>query len=572
MPSPTKCKVLLVQPPIQDFYQTDIRLQPIGLAYLKAAVCRDLPEVEVKILDFHQGWGRQTIRWPQELHYLRDYYGTRDTSPFSTFHEYFHFGATYEKIAALCAEEKPAVVGISALFSPYYREALETARVIKAVTGACIVMGGSHVSAMPEMVLQDPAVDFVIRGEGELAFVEFLRAFMQGGSSAAYGAVANLGRKENGGLVLNPIGESQPLDSLAIADLSDFALHRYTFERKPMCFMITSRSCPHHCSFCSVHQTFGHSYRRHSVQRVIDEMHQRYAEGYRVFDFEDDNLTYFRDEMKDLCRRIIAEFPAGALQLLAMNGISYLSLDDEMLQLMRRAGFTNLNLALVSSDKSVRESTKRPHTVEKYLQVIDTAQALGLHVTSYQILGLPNETLASMMQTLAFNAQQPVLMGASMFYLTPESPIARQMNHCATPTDVFRSRLTAMAVETAECSRDDLYTLFITTRIVNFIKSILGRDELNWEDLAVRCQDDSRAQLALNDLHYLLNSGLLRRRHRGAMAIVKKFNAALFRRVWNDLTVIVGPQGGSVALVTSRGSRGIVPRFATNHLHGAQHS
>src|SRR4029078_2347870 len=47
--SRAKLKVLLVQPPVQDFYDTDVRLQPIGLAYLKAAVKKHLPHVEISI-------------------------------------------------------------------------------------------------------------------------------------------------------------------------------------------------------------------------------------------------------------------------------------------------------------------------------------------------------------------------------------------------------------------------------------------------------------------------------------------------------------------------------------------
>ena len=56
-----------------------------------------------------------------------------------------------------------------------------------------------------------------------------------------------------------------------------------------------------------------------------------------------------------------------------MNGISYLSLDEELLELMFQAGFSHLNLALVSSDKTVRETTKRPHTLEAYLKVVHKA-------------------------------------------------------------------------------------------------------------------------------------------------------------------------------------------------------
>jgi hypothetical protein len=85
-------KVLLIQPPVQDFYDTDVRLQPIGLCYLKAAMQKHLPDVEVIVTDAHGGAGRRTAAIPKELRYLADYYSVNDKSPFSTFHRYYHFG------------------------------------------------------------------------------------------------------------------------------------------------------------------------------------------------------------------------------------------------------------------------------------------------------------------------------------------------------------------------------------------------------------------------------------------------------------------------------------------------
>ena len=104
------------------------------------------------------------------------------------------------------------------------------------------------------------------------------------------------------------------------------------------------------------------------MDNVLEEIELRYRQGYRVIDFEDDNLTYYKKTFKELCRQLILRFPAREMEFVAMNGISYLSLDDELLELMHQAGFSHLNFALVSSDKTVRETTKRPHTLEAYLK------------------------------------------------------------------------------------------------------------------------------------------------------------------------------------------------------------
>ena len=533
-------KLLLIQPPIQDFYDTDIRLQPIGLAFIKGAIRQHLPEVEVVIRDYHHGWGRKTIPVPKELSYLRDYYAHHDKSPFSVFHHYYHFGAGFDEIIQDASALKPDLIGISSLFSPYFREALRVARDLKAALNVPVLMGGSHVSALPKSVLSESAVDFVIMGEGEKPMVEFLKEFA---AEKNFSQVSNLGWKKNGELIFNERQDNFEIEDLPEPDLSDLDVQNYLYEKKPLSFVVTSRSCPHRCSFCSVHQTFGFRYRRQSVDKVLCGIQKRYAQGIRVFDFEDDNLTFYKDEMKALCRRLIEIFPQKDVQFVAMNGISYLSLDSELMQLMREAGFTHLNLALVSSDITVRESTKRPHTIPKYLEVVREAQHLGFHIVSYQILGLPNETLDSMIQTLVFNARQPVLMGASMFYMTPNSPIARPFGEMP-EAEVFKSRLTAMAWETDSFKREDIFTLFITTRILNFLKGLKVNGEAAIEEaLTAAKKEQGRNGLGAEILERLLaGEGLFAATAEG-LKPVTKFKPGLFFKVWNQLEQVATQSG-----------------------------
>jgi radical SAM superfamily enzyme YgiQ (UPF0313 family) len=536
-------KVVLAQPPVEDFYDTNVRLQPIGLCYIKAAVRKHLPEVEVVVRDYHTGYGRRTVAIPPALGYLSEYYADADRSPFSSFHRYYHFGASFDDIEADLARLEPDVVGISSLFTPYYRETLEIARRAKKRLSASVVVGGSHASAAPASLLSSPHVDYVIRGEGEKAFVDFLN-FLSGEKTIE--SVANLSYKKNGGFVFNPIEDNDPVDDLPFPDLSDSPPARYMLAGKPMTFMITSRSCPHRCSFCSVHTTFGAKYRLRSLENVLDEIELRYRQGYRVIDFEDDNLTYYKTTFKELCRRLIARYPHGALELVAMNGISYLSLDEETLELMAAAGFSRLNLALVSSDKTVRETTKRPHTLSAYLNVVENAHRLGLKITSYQILGLPNESLASMIQTLAFNARLPVLLGASPFYRTPQAPIARDVEFTA--DDYLRSRLTAMAVESSGFDREDIYTLFIATRIVNFIKGLPLSAPVSLRELLEHDWTGPRERIGIAALRELLESHRLSFWTKRGAVENKKFRARVFMQLMAELRCIVTLQGIPISI------------------------
>ncbi len=557
-------KVLLIQPPVQDFYDTDVRLQPIGLCYLKAAVKKHLPDIEIVVKDYHGGAGRKTVAIPKELRYLSEYYAVDDKSPFSTFHRYYHFGKSFDDIESEIAGFKPDVVGISSLFTPYFREVLEIAARVKKRLDAIVMVGGSHASAVPESLLSSPHVDYVIRGEGEKAFVEFLRQML---GQSPVEAVPNLAYRQNGEIIYNPIEDNFPIDDLTFPDLSDLSSSSYTLDGKPMTFMITSRSCPHKCSFCSVHTTFGTNYRRRSLENVVQEIELRYRQGYRVIDFEDDNLTYYKSTFKELCRRLIERFPNRAMKFVAMNGISYLSLDDELLELMYRAGFSHLNLALVSSDKTVRETTKRPHTLEAYVKVVSKAHQLGFKIVSYQILGLPNESLDSMIQTLAFNARLPVLLGASPFYQTPNAPIARGLE--LTEKDYVKARLTALAIETDQFSRDDIYTLFVTTRIINFLKGLAITGDASLEELMGRSWSDPRTRIGFDLLDTVVHERRLYSWTKSQKSPNQHFRADLFMQILSMSGEIVCQNGCSIDThELSRSTSVQVPKGLDDVAHG----
>ena len=544
-------KILLIQPPVEDFYDTDVRLQPLGLCFLKSIVQQKIPGCEVLVRDFHQGHGRRTIPLPKELSYLKPFYPGHDRSPFSAFSHYYHFGANYADIAASVLEYRPDLVGIASLFSPYYREVLSCARSIKNVLDVPILAGGSHVSAAPLTLLEDPSIDFVIQGEGERPLVEFVRAFMRQstGAQGNWSGIPNLGWKAEKKCVLNPIEPNYPFASLPIPDLSDLDPSEYFFERRPMCFVTTSRGCPHKCSFCSVHLTFGYGYQKRTPDEILAELRERYAQGYRVFDFEDDNLSLFKDEFRALLHLLISEFEGRDVRFVAMNGISYLHLDEELLGLMRKAGFTHLNLSLVSARADTLSGLQRPHTVNRFTDIVALAHEHGFKTVAYLILGLPSETLEDMLATLALLAREPVLVGASIFYLTPGCPIADDFPPMS-GSDIFKARSTAMAVETPAFDREDIYTLFVTARIIDFFKGLSFeepsrslRDALAWAQ-----NQGGRTALGADILLLLARTGQFHGASRQGFFNLTTFRKPLFDSAMHAMETIQTTEGKIIDL------------------------
>jgi radical SAM superfamily enzyme YgiQ (UPF0313 family) len=207
----------------------------------------------------------------------------------------------------------------------------------------------------------------VIRGEGEKPFVDFFR-YLKG--QRPIEGVPNLAYKRDGEFVFNPIGDNFPIDELALPDLSDSSVSRYDMAGKPMTFMITSRSCPHKCSFCSVHTTFGTDYRRRSLENVLEEIELRYQQGYRVIDFEDDNLTYYKNTFKQLCRRLIA----------ANRGMEFRHERHQLLESRRRIVGADVSSWILSSEPGpgqLRQERAGNDQTATYLRVLHKSCAQG---------------------------------------------------------------------------------------------------------------------------------------------------------------------------------------------------
>ncbi|MGA2515515.1 MAG: radical SAM protein [Thermodesulfobacteriota bacterium] len=471
-------KILLIQPPIHDFYRTSIRTQPIGLAYLAASLRKH--GHEVKILDC-QTEKRKSIPIPGELSYLKDFYPFDDRSPFKLYSGYYHFGMEWEEIGQKIRGSKADVFGISSSFTPYHGEALEIARIIKRWDRKkAIVMGGAHVSCDPEGVLQSPFVDYVILGEGEGRFPVLLEQIRKG-KVEDIGKIDGIGYRINGEIQINPPQTFiKDLDSVPHPARELLDLDRYRMRRKRSTMIITSRGCPHGCAYCSAHLVMGASFRARTPEAIVQEMAEcKDQYGIGMFDIEDDNFTFDQERAKRLMNLIIETFGEEKIELSAMNGVSFASLNGELLGLMKRAGFKTINLSCVSTDPATKERMGRPKARTAFNEILEEAERVGLSVIAYAILGMPDQTIEEMVDTLIYLMGKRGLIGPSVYYPTPGTPLfERCKRDDLLPPHRCQWRSSAFPIETKEFSRIDLLTLFRLSRVINFIKGKMDGKEL----------------------------------------------------------------------------------------------
>jgi hypothetical protein len=462
--------VLLIQPPIRDFYLTAKRTVPYGLACIAAALTRQ--GFAVALVDALASRKSRPVDLPQELTDLSAFYGRPDASPFALFHGFRHFGASFEHIGRLAAECAAPLVGISALFTPYIGEALATAQAVKGRLPRCrVVLGGHHPTVAPESVLASEAVDYVLRGEGEASLPQLAAALRTGAELAAVPGIGY--RRPDGTLHLNPPAVMRRLEEYPAPALDLLDRRRYRRHGRGSAVVVASRGCPMRCSYCSVGAGSWLPYRRRTVSAVLSEIEEavgRQAAGF--VDFEDENLALDRRWFMELLEGIVARFGAGALELRAMNGLYPPSLDPEVIAAMAAAGFKALNLSLGATQPQQLARFRRADVREAFDRALESAAAAGLTAVGYVIVGAPDQRAGDSLEDLLFLAERRVLAGVSVFYPAPGSADFDRCRHLGVlPTHYSRMRASALPIAHTT-GRLETVTLLRLGRVLNFMKQL----------------------------------------------------------------------------------------------------
>ncbi|MCG2715139.1 MAG: cobalamin-dependent protein, partial [Candidatus Marinimicrobia bacterium] len=202
--------ICLIQPPIEDFYATNIRNIPLGLLHIGAM----LKNHDLRLLDLRQGKSRK-ISFPRELQAAAKYYRPDDASPFSLYKSYSRFGSNINRIADLIPAETDVFL-IAALFTTYIHEVLEIIPLIRQKNHrATIIIGGPGTYFNPDSLF-DAGADFVVLGEGELAVSQLLDELEETKPNLA--AVPNLVWRSDGDIKKNPVEIITNINELPFAD------------------------------------------------------------------------------------------------------------------------------------------------------------------------------------------------------------------------------------------------------------------------------------------------------------------------------------------------------------------
>lgn len=312
-------------------------------------------------------------------------------------------GITLSELAGHLQTYQPDVVGITST-TPAFPDARKTAETVRQILPeAVVVLGGAHVSAVPDALVYD-CFDVGVIAEGESTMLELVKQVEDNGLSDR-ASIAGLAFKQDGEIVLTePRGYIMDLDTVPpparhlLPPLSAYSPTPASYRKLPLAVLMTSRGCPYRCTFCD-RKVFGNLTRGHSPDRVLFEVEEAlHKYGAREIRFFDDTFTFDKKRVLEICERFRQKdlrFPWTCLTRVG-------AVTKELLRTMKEAGCWQVLYGLESGDPRVLQALKKGHTVEQNEQAIRWAQEVGLGVRGDFIVGTPYDTKETLERTVQF--------------------------------------------------------------------------------------------------------------------------------------------------------------------------
>lgn len=354
-------KILLINLPGVE--QSGYRPTPLGLLYLASYLKKHIPQITVDIID-----------------------GAIEGEK-----------AVIKKIKTFM----PDLVGISVL-TPSRHQSIKIAKIVKQYCPhSKTVLGGIHPTLMWQQMMEHyPIIDFIIRGEGEVTLYELVSG-------------SNLQKIEglvwrNKKIIINnpdrplirdldtiPFPAWELINPLKYPPWGQGIINGINLETEPRIPIIFSRGCMGSCTFCSTWKIWK-GYRFRKGKNVAEEI-EMLVNKYRVkhFVFQDDTLTGSKKEITIFCREIIKR----KIKMVIHGTTRVDFVDEELLKLMKRAGFYKLSYGVESGSPKILLSINKKTNLAEIIKAVTLTKKAGIQVCALMMFGLPSETMQDKLLT-----------------------------------------------------------------------------------------------------------------------------------------------------------------------------
>ncbi len=332
---------------------------PLGVAYLKSYLGKNIPDVEVDVIDMN---------------------------------------LTSEEALRLYLEEcNPDYVGMSIRnidgansldarsFIPEYRQ---TAEIVRASSGAPIILGGAGFSIFPELLIRELKADYGVVGEGEGPLSELILMLERGGSPDNIPSVIRGDMKRSEGTRCYISSTEASFDPL---------LAEYYWKNSGMLNIQTKRGCPYNCIYCTYPSIDGRKVRTMDIDSLIGNIAKAKRDHGADYLFFTDSVFNIDDD-----------YNAQLAESLIRSGVNiswgaYFTpsrLTNEQMKLYKASGLTHIEFGTESfSDRTLSAYGKR-FTFEDVVTASELALKHNVYYAHFLILGGWGETSDTLRETM----------------------------------------------------------------------------------------------------------------------------------------------------------------------------
>lgn len=311
--------------------------------------------------------------------------------------------------------------------------------------GAKTIAFGTHVTPMPRETLRPyPALDFVLVGEPDLTIRDLLdhfenrfdrrddhmqRVFAEHDPTyrpsltidgrVDLAGIKGVAWRNEAEIVVNATRPFiKNLDDLPIPLHEHLPLMKYRMPliKGPFTFIVTSRGCTAGCIYCIKHVSYQYSVRLRSPELLVKEIKYLKSLGITHIHMYADLFTVSREQVINLCKQLIED--KVGVTWTSNSRVDYV--DEEMLQLMGKAGCTLISWGIESGSEQVLKHARKGAYPDKAERALRWAKQAGIMNWGYFIIGLPTETEASIRQTIDFAKKLP--LDIALFHVAAPYP------------------------------------------------------------------------------------------------------------------------------------------------------
>jgi radical SAM superfamily enzyme YgiQ (UPF0313 family) len=382
-------KILLINPPaniIESRSEIKMCCPPLGLGYIAAVLEKEGHTVEIFDALTGKGYLNETKVRPGFIRY----------------------GLAQNEIEEKVRVCGPDIVGISAVHSNRIYEVRETTMAVKNVSREIItIVGGAFASMNSRECLDDHNCDYIVLGEGEATIVELINSIK---NKKNVQDVKGIGFRENRQIMCTPRREViKNLDNIPWPAYHLFDFEEYfniempgaRYGKKRYSLFCGSRGCPHSCHYCAKPLLIGEGYRARSIQDMICEI-KHLIKVYNIDEFRFVDYHAMADirRWKEFCQQVIDQ--GIKCEFTDPHGLAVRALDDDVMELMRKAGFKHLYVSIESADQKYLDTLKKGVDLIKVNRIMKKARELGFATTGYFVIGIPGQSWVEIEKTVEY--------------------------------------------------------------------------------------------------------------------------------------------------------------------------